>query len=256
MSKPRKRPGRPRKIGAQRYPSGQVRHVKVEKNARVIENRERLLGSLNNLEKADHPLDLALVRGWITEDQHKAGFAFARMHRQACLGSPVLDRGGLRETLATSQFEGRGVRDWTPEETVEVFDAVFNKPPPSEVQGKAEHAMSSWLKVCALMTPEERQEVSLVCVEASWPQWVIHRASGHFNTPWERKRDILTSGLDKIVKALRPPTPATQLSEAQRRAEAEAPVFGPIREETTNYVTPEGDHIRTVVRRSRLLGEA
>jgi hypothetical protein len=69
----RKGGGRPRKDGP-RHPSGQLVQ-KVEPNAKVVELRRALLGETPQarLADAEDPMSLALARGWITDEQHRAG---------------------------------------------------------------------------------------------------------------------------------------------------------------------------------------
>ena len=48
------------------------------------------------------------------------------------------------------------------------------------------------------MTAAEQAEVfACFCLE-SWPQWIVQRCAGRFDTPWERKHRLLTAGLEAI----------------------------------------------------------
>ena len=264
MSKSRR--GRPRKPGA-RFPGGKLKPVRDEGNERVRADRERLLGPLGGLHRADHPLDLALARGWIGEDHHKAGMAFARVRRQAGLGSPSMGAGGLREAAPPADIDKRAPREWTDAETAAVFDAVFNKAPSAETEGKAADAMARWLALNAVLTAAERQQVTEVCVHASWPQWVIWRAAEPATlhewlvwafraAPWEAKRDVLIAGLEKIAKALRPVKRAPIPKPVEPAPVRPPRPRGPKLNDTTTYVDSEtSEPILTVVRRTRAASE-
>jgi len=75
--------GRPRKAGP-RHPSGQLVQ-KAEPNAKVVAIRRALLGEGPGLRLADaeHPMALALARGWISPEQHRAGESYARAWRRS-----------------------------------------------------------------------------------------------------------------------------------------------------------------------------
>lgn len=238
--------GRPRKSGP-RYPNGKLKPQNVAPNARVMEERRRLLGPLADVSQADAPLDLALARGWLTERHHRAGTAFARAYQRAQLGTPGLDSPGVRETDTAlhSGLGNKGMQDWTHRETTAVFDAVFNRTGTAE--GLAEAANAQWRTFSALMSPEERAEVSDVCVRSSWPQWIIQRAAGHLGTSWERKRDILIAGLEKIATNLWPPRPAASTIESLPVQRARAPKA----EVSVLYQTEDGEPVVPVSERGR-----
>lgn len=244
--------GRPRKAGA-RYPGGKLKPEPVAPNERVVAERERLLGPLGTLEKGDHPMDVALARRWLTEDQHRAGMAYASLYRQAQIGAPGLQSSRNMESPAEPvDVQAKGMQDWTDAETTAVFDAVFNRVPPS---GRAEAANAKLRDLNAVLTPEERSEVCDCFVRASYPWWVTARANGHFNTPHERKRTILVRGLETIAAKLKPAPRAADTIPFHAMAPVE-PKHGPKREEVTRYVTPEGELIREVVMRRRAASAA
>ena len=103
------RGGRPRKEG-ERYPSGQLKPPGP--NERVIALRTALLtgGNLGSgpvdITKAENALDLALVRGWITEDRHRGAHRYAGLFRRAMgklpslrVAKPLSDRVGAPSAL-------------------------------------------------------------------------------------------------------------------------------------------------------------
>lgn len=253
MTKRRSKGGRPRKAGA-RYPNGKLKPMKAEPNAKVIEQRERLLGPLGALEKGDHPMDVALARRWITEAQHRAGMAYARLYRQAQIGAPGLQASRNMESPAEPiDVQAKGMQDWTDEEMTTVFDAVFNRLPPA---GRAEAANAKLRDLHALLTPEERAEVAQCFVHADFPNWINQRVAGRFETAWERRRDILVRGLDTIAAKLKP-TAKDHSPDVGNMIPFSAmtpvePRHGPKREEVTRYVSPEGELIREVVVKRRV----
>jgi hypothetical protein len=247
--------GRPRKSGA-RFPGGKLKPTPVEPNARVMADRERLMGSLSNLEKADHPMDLAQVRGWLTGAQHRAGMTYARLYRQAQLGAPGMERATVEETPAQPiDVQAKGLQDWTDAETAAVFDAVFNRTPPS---GAAEAANAKLRTLNALLTPDERAEVTKCFVHASWPWWVTHRAAGHFDTPHERKRDLLVRGLDTIAAAMKPARADKPAGDIPFSAMAPAPEptpQGPKLNHRTTFVDEDGQPTTSQAPKTKALKE-
>jgi hypothetical protein len=92
--------GRPRKEG-DRYPSGKLKPPLP--NQRVIAERRILLGGAGDISKAENPLDLMLARGWITEDEHRAGRAYAFLYIKAGIDLPRLKTADLRESGSIEQ---------------------------------------------------------------------------------------------------------------------------------------------------------
>jgi hypothetical protein len=132
-------------------------------------------------------------------------------------------------------------------------------------------ALEQWNKVNRCLSAAQRQQVYLVCVMDSWPQWIVQRLAGKtyreraelqakvekrgldedemsyiyakFHSNWERSRDHLVSGLAAIRKALAPPIEVTY------QAIAPAPrAPSKKRAESTIYVDEDGGFIREVVR--------
>ena len=50
-----------------------------------------------------------------------------------------------------------------------------------------------------MLTPAEQNEVFLCFCLASWPQWILQRCAGRWDTSWERKHRLLLSGLETLA---------------------------------------------------------
>ena len=194
----RKGGGRPRKDGP-RHPSGQLVQ-KVEPNAKVVELRRTLLGEAPQarLADAEDPMSLALVRGWITEEQHRAGLQYAGAWRRS---HPQRRTPGLAETTEQGARDLRRVSEMSDEEIATAFETVFSdaasRGPPSEAE-QAE-ARQRYNAMSRAMTAAEQAEVFLCFCLASWPQWILQRCAGRFDTAWERKHRLLVSGLETLA---------------------------------------------------------
>lgn len=205
----RKGGGRPRKAGP-RHPSGQLVQ-KVEPNAKVVELRRALLGEAPaaRLADAEDPMALALARGWISEAQHRAGQAYASAWRRS---HPQRRAPGLAETQDLAAVDRRPLAEMSDAELAAAFDKVFGGAeaggPPSEAQEI--EARSRYNALSRAMTAAEQNEVFLCFCLASWPQWVLQRCAGRFDTPWERKHRLLVSGLETLA-AIRPRRPAASV---------------------------------------------
>ena len=197
--------GRPRKDGP-RHPSGQLVQ-KVEPNAKVVELRRALLGEApdRRLADAEDPMSLALARGWITEAQHRAGLVYAGAWRRS---HPQRRAPGLTEVQEPARDQ-RPLAAMSDAELAVAFDAVFSPAetsgPPSEAQQV--EARRRYNEMSRALTPAEQNEVFLCFCLASWPQWILQRCAGRFDTPWERKHRLLVSGLETLA-AIRPRRPA------------------------------------------------
>jgi len=198
----RKGGGRPRKDGP-RHPSGQLVQ-KVEPNPKVVALRRALLGAAGDarLADAEHPMTLARARGWISEAQHQTGLAYAAAWRRS---HPQRRAPGLQEISEPASRDARRVGEMSDAELARAFDAVFCDPeargPPTEAE-QAE-ARSRYNAMSRSITPEEQNEVFLCFCLASWPQWILQRCAGRFDTSWERKHRLLASGLETL-SAYRP----------------------------------------------------
>ena len=180
--------GRPRKDG-ERTESGRLRDPGP--NPRMLAQRRELLGSGAN-EKLDHndPLDVALARGWLTQERHQVANSLCGMFRRAGTHLPagikVADYGEatLRREVA-EQITGGSV----------------SYVPVSDLDGDPE----AWAKVkLALnaMRPAQRARVISVVLRREWPQWLSRRI---FGRPYDAQEIVdLEDGLDVVAWAMRP----------------------------------------------------
>lgn len=200
----RKGGGRPRKAGP-RHPSGQLVQ-KAEPNAKVVELRRALLGEAPQarLADAEDPMSLAQARGWITAEQHQAGLRYAAAWRRS---HPQHRAPGLTETAEPAARDLRRVSEMSDEEIAAAFETVFSdaasRGPPSEAEQV--EARARYNAMSRAMTAAEQAEVFLCFCLASWPQWILQRCAGRFDTAWERKHRLLVSGLETL--AARRPQP-------------------------------------------------
>lgn len=201
--------GRPRKAGP-RHPSGQLVQ-KVEPNAKVVELRRALLGETPSarLADAEDPMALALARGWISEAQHRAGERYASAWRRS---HPQRRTRGLDETTEPAARDLRRVSEMSDAEIAAAFEQVFSQTsshgPPSEAEQV--EARLRYNSMSRVMTAAEQAEVFLCFCLASWPQWILQRCAGRFDTNWERKHRLLVSGLETLA-AIRPQRRAAAL---------------------------------------------
>jgi hypothetical protein len=198
----RSKGGRPRKEGP-RHPSGQLVQ-KVEPNAKVVALRRALLGEAPSarLADAEDPMRLALARGWISEAQYRGGLVYAGAWRRS---HPQHRTPGLTETTEPSARDLRTVSEMSDAEIATAFEALLcsaeSRGPPSDAE-RAD-ARLRYNTMSRAMTPEEQNEVFLCFCLASWPQWILQRCAGRFETSWERKHRLLVSGLETLA-AIRP----------------------------------------------------
>jgi hypothetical protein len=194
----RKGGGRPRKAGP-RHPSGQLVQ-KVEPNAKVVELRRALLGDAPQarLADAEDPMSLALARGWIDAAQHRAGLQYAAAWRRC---HPQRRTPGLTEITEPAARDLRRVSEMSDTEIAAAFDAVLgpaeSRGPPTEAEQV--EARQRYNSMSRMLTACEQGEVFLCFCLASWPQWLLQRCSGHFDTSWERKYRLLVSGLETLA---------------------------------------------------------
>jgi hypothetical protein len=203
--------GRPRKAGP-RHPSGQLVQ-KVEPNAKVIELRRALLGPSAGarLADAEDPMSLALARGWISEAQHRAGLAYASLWRRT---HPQRRAPGLEETAESASRDLRRIGEMSDAELAAAFDVVFSlRGAPSEAE--LADARLRYNSLSRAMTAAEQSEVFLCFCLGSWPQWLLQRCAGRFETAWERKHRLLVSGLETLA-AIRPRRPSVAVGSGGR----------------------------------------
>jgi hypothetical protein len=177
---------------------------KVEPNAKVVELRRALLGGNDKarLADAENPMSLALARGWITEAQHRAGLAYAAAWRRS---HPQRRPAGLQETQDPDLRDKRRIREMSDSEIGQAFDAIFCSPERREPLSEADQieARSRYNAMSRALSAEEQNEVFLCFCLASWPQWIVQRCAGRFDSSWERKHRLLVSGLETLA-AYRP----------------------------------------------------
>jgi hypothetical protein len=166
----------------------------------VVELRRALLGEAagGRLADAEDPMGLALARGWISEAQHRAGFTYAQAWRRS---HPQRRAPGLQETADPAERDLRRVGEMSDAEIAQVFDALFadgaQRGPPSEAD--LVEARLRYNTMSRAMTPAEQNEVFLCFCLGSWPQWILQRCAGRFETAWERKHRLLVSGLETLA---------------------------------------------------------
>jgi hypothetical protein len=204
----RSKGGRPRKAGP-RHPSGQLVQ-KVDPNPKVVALRRALLGEAPGarLADAEDAMQLALARGWVSEAQHRAGAAYALAWRRS---HPQRRAPGLEETRDPAVRDLRRVGEMSDAEIAQAFDAVFAAPkhgPPSEAD--LAEARLRYNTMSRALTAAEQNEVFLCFCLGSWPQWLLQRCAGRFDTAWERKHRLLASGLETLA-AMRAPRKAVSV---------------------------------------------
>lgn len=247
----RSRGGRTRKEG-DRYPGGKLKPQGP--NERSVEVR-RALG-LEKLNQRMVPLDVAHARGWVSDVDYLTGIRFANLYEKAgfarsggSMGS-ALEIDVPTEVSLSVSTEAKSFFSGLPHaEMCALWDRVFDRGERDMVKADeaAVRAMADWKKACAAMTAFERAEVTDVCVHDSFPQWILQRSAGREGTTWERKRELLISGLGAVRKALRKP-----LVEAVAEAMLEqARPTGPLRSEHFVYVDEDGAQVLEVERRTR-----
>jgi hypothetical protein len=232
----------------------------------------------------ENPLDAAFSNGWLTADHRRLGKLYASVHRAASIGGPKANvTVAMGEAVSPDVFELDlyALRSMAPADVVALWDRVFSEVEPDKDrrEARAVRAMAQWRALNAAMTPAQRDEVFQVCVAESWPQWFVQRTAGErvraqavaerraltdgeqaligrrFSSSFERKRDLLTGGLEAIAKALqqgrkeRRGRPSEVRPDDRSPARA-APASGYV-SEVTEYVDQDGAPLYTVERRRR-----
>lgn len=197
--------GRKPQAGA-RYPGGKLKPKGP--NPLVVDRRRALA---KDITMATCPLDVAHTNGWLDDGDYQTGIMFARLHRAAGFGQVGAAMGASMQVPAPTELSlSVALSDLSffsglpHAEIVELWDRVFDAETPDRdgQTRRAEKANRQWRAANAAMTLAERSEVEDVCIHDSFPQWVIQRAAGRLDTSWERKRDLLISGLRKVKRAL------------------------------------------------------
>lgn len=195
--------GRPREKDRERYGDG--RPKPVGPHVTVLQRRRQMMGDDTlDLSQASDPLDFAHVKGFLSLARYMTADSYFRLYHRAEIGPPRLALGSMRETTPSVEVRLGSFSTMTHKDVVTIWDTVFNVTgPPTEARSAA--ALVQWKQVQSAMTAEERAELHAVIVCRSWPQWVVFRARGKpVPETWDRKRQLLESGLDKVRRVLRP----------------------------------------------------
>lgn len=234
--------GRPRKAG-DRYPSGKLKPLGP--NETTLAKRQA-----GDASAGEHPLDFALSKGWLTEQQHRDATAyraaFNGAHRGA--GGPRLALNNLSE-VEPSEALRTGWSEMPSAEISRIFDRVFSGVIlPQNVEARQAKAAERWRKMNEGIPSPVRGELFQVCVLASWPFWMTKKAAGRpLGAQDLAKEGALRFGLDAVADALRPPKPA------QASTIRELPVQPKGRakrsEQDVHYVSEEGEAITTMSER-------
>lgn len=199
--------GRPKQDG-ERYPNGRLKPQGP--NQLVVDRRKALC---DDVTKATSPLDVALHHGWLDEADYRTGLDFAYIYRLAGFGQSSGGGAARHEVEKPIELsldvttDARSYFSALPHaEVAALWDRVFSDDGVvrATAADRAAAAMAKWKAANAAMTAAQREEVRLVCIEDSFPQWIIQRRAGRMGTTWERKRDLLIAGLRAIRQALKP----------------------------------------------------
>jgi hypothetical protein len=188
----------------------------------MVRHREELC---ERPELATTPLDCAYGNGWVTIEEHKIGGIYASL----CYGVGLVRRTGAAGNRLEATPGGGARFRWTDlddKEISAIWDSVFGEGcdlAPSEARDMALYGRYRCLRDA--MTNQEAQEVFLVCVMDSWPQWLAQRLVGRgierraqaenramtddelarrakrFSSSWEVKYKILRAGLKAMARA-------------------------------------------------------
>lgn len=204
--------GRPRKTG-DRYPSGKLK-PDVKPNARVVAMRRALLGAKDgdnvDLTKTEHPLDLALARGWLTQERYDAAQLFNRLYRG--IRFPVMTVSRDPSDLGVLSKEDRALigekLNWANMPSADVnrlFDAVVMSARSASAAPRTSDPLpgvpDQLREIWAALKLEQARELFSVCVLGNWPQWVIWQARGEVVPVGARRRQrLLFDGLEVLLR--------------------------------------------------------
>lgn len=259
--------GRPRKSG-DRYPSGKLK-PDVKPNARIVAMRRALLGAREgdnvDLSKTEHPLDLALARGWLTQERYDAAQLFIRLYRG--IRFPVMAVSRDPSDLGVLSKEDRALvgekLNWANMPSADVnrlFDAVVMSARPTTAAPRPAEPLpqvpEQLREIWGALKPEQARELFSVCVLGHWPQWVVWQARGQVvPAPARRRRKLLEAGLDKVAEysQARSKRPVITIPQPVRgEAISPAPVTAARVVDRTVYVDPEGAKVLEVERVRRV----
>lgn len=196
--KPRSNGGRPRQEG-ERYACGKLR--RPEPNPIVLAHRQALC---DDPTLATNPLDVMLANRWITEDQHRTACRFREDRQRVDFGSPNVPT--AKDLSAPEGVDARGMNfsQMPNADVAAIWDSAMGRCglPQDESEEADRRVWRRYKDACLSMTRAELMEVEAVVIHDSWPQWVIQRRAKRFGTTWERKRDLLISGLNAMMEAV------------------------------------------------------
>lgn len=194
--------GRPKKSGS-RHPNGKLVQ-KVEPNAKVVELRRAMIGpEAVSLSSAENPMGLALERGWISEDQHRAGVTYATAYRRS---HPQRRTTGLLPEAPEHHYDPRPIGQMGSAEIAVAFERILAETHRVATSDESTvEARRRYNRLSYTMQPDEQNEVFLCFCLASWPQWILQRCAGRFDTHWERKHRLLVVGLSRLADQLAQP---------------------------------------------------
>jgi hypothetical protein len=268
--------GRPRADG-ERYACGKLKPAGP--NPTVMARRRAIAGDVS---MAENPLDAALANGWLTDREHRAGKSYGMIYRQAAIGAPGLAAGAFVETRWGEDDELRGVaiRDMSRDEIAKVWTSAFEEGPraaPADAREReAAAALVKWRVVNARLSAAVRTELFSVCIQETWPRWILERVAGEqaraaasaerrglsdaelariarkFAGAWERKRELLVEGLQAVARLLAELNSTRALPTAMPgQSPAARPPASSLIKEVAEYVDGEGTLLFTVERRGR-----
>lgn len=188
----RSKGGRPRQDG-DRYPSGKLRPP--QPNDRVLAIRRSF--GLDKLGQQFTPIEVAFHRGWIDEATYWTAARYAVLYRVAVTGGPGYANQNLPEAPASVEVRALSFAHLTDAEVTAIWDSAMGEPISATDEDRRVRATKRWREVNERMSADQRREVMSVVILDGWPQWIIQRAAGRFETTWERKRELLLTGLNR-----------------------------------------------------------
>lgn len=255
--------GRPRKNG-ERHPSGEL--VRPGPNKFLIARRAAMCA---DPVQSTSPLDCAHANGWLTAKEHRTGRQYAGIYRACGFSIGSTTASAESEVDIESELCKLSLSQMSDATIVEAWDKIMDRPLKLGIDCDGA-LLKEWNRVNRSLSAVQRQQVYLVCVMDSWPQWLIQRHAAKvyrkqaesdakaerralkddelayihkkLNSHWERDHVNLTAGLKAIAAALAKPA-----IEQLPYETAPAPPSRK-RPESTVYVDEQGVFIREVVR--------
>lgn len=203
----------PKPQAGPRFPSGKLKFQPTPPNERVMQARKAL--GIDEIGYQLTPVSYAARRKWISGAEMTVATVYAEVHRGANLGSPGMSSqrdesvstgasGALRaewSSLTDAEVLALKWREFTDKEMAAIWDSAFKPNASSAVVGK--QALRKWKVMASAMTAAERKVVDPFVLYDAWPQWIMQRAQGVMDGPFEGDRSILLIGLRKMAMALR-----------------------------------------------------